>query len=134
MLAAMHLARWAVFAASLAGAAAGACECDSGSPESKIETADAIFEATVESIGEDATARDWLVKVTVGRRWKGVSQGSLTLRARTGKACGYFFAAAKRYLVFAMRDGATLRVTTCGLTKPIEQAGDVLKKLPMPIE
>lgn len=126
------LARSAVVLSLLIGAgAAWACECRSGSPESKVETADALFEATVTEVNESGD--DWLVKVDVGRAWKGATEKQqLTLRARTGKRCGYYFVAGKTYFVSAMKDGDGHRVSTCGLTKPIDQAGPIIEKLARP--
>ena len=120
-----------VFSLLSSAGAAWACECKSGSPESKPETAEALFEATVTEVKESGD--DWLVKVDVGRAWKGVTpRQQLTLRARTGKRCGYYFAAGKTYFVSAMKDGDGHRVSTCGLTKPIEQAGPIIEKLARP--
>ena len=119
-------------AVALSASAPLACECKKGSPESKVETADAVFEAVVASVSEDGD--DWLVKVNVARRWKGADSKELTLRARTGKRCGYFFAPGKAYVVFAMRDGPQLRVTTCGKTTPIEKAAELIATLPPPLK
>jgi len=116
-------------------APAFACECRAGAPERQPATADAVFEATVESItGGDGP--DWLVQVTVRRRWKGVdATKQRTLRSRAGKGCGYFFQEGQTYLVFAMKDKASggLRVTTCGATQLISEAAARLKELGPPL-
>lgn len=118
----------------LAAPAVFACECGPGSEkERELATVDAVFEATVESITEDRQTDD-LVKVKVGRRWKGVPAGELVLRTKTGKSCGYHFKEQTTYLVFAIKTPEGLRVTTCGATKPMAEADATLARLPAPMK
>ena len=122
--------RLMVLGAVLSGAAAWACECRKGSPESSIETADALFEATIVTMKEEAG--DFVIAAMVGRKWKGTEAQSVVLRAKRGKQCGYYFTGGKTYFVAAMKEGDAFRVTTCGLTQPIENAKPIIDKLARP--
>jgi hypothetical protein len=113
---------------ALSASGAWACECKAGAPESSVEKADALFEATIVSVKEDKD--DWLIAAMLARKWKGTEAQAVVLRSKTGKRCGYAFEAGKTYFVAAMREGDTFRVTTCGLTRPIEQAKSIIEKLP----
>lgn len=113
---------------ALSASSAFACECKAGAPESSVEKADALFEATIVSVKEDKD--DWVVAAMLARKWKGTEAQAVVLRAKTGKRCGYYFEAGKTYFVAAMKEGDTFRVTTCGLTRPIEQAKPIIEKLP----
>ncbi|MDP1830120.1 MAG: hypothetical protein Q8L48_43050 [Archangium sp.] len=118
----------------LAASPASACECKQSSPARTFETADAVFEATtLEPIAWPADG-DGTVRVTVGRRWKGVEPSStgLELHVTRGKSCGYQFKAKTSYLVFATKKGEVLWVSLCSATQPLADAKATLEKLPPP--
>ena len=109
----------------LAAPAAFACECKESSPARTFETADAVFEATtLEPVVFEPSREDGRVRVTVGRRWKGVDPGrsELELHVKGGKSCGYQFKEKTSYLVFATKDGEVLRVSRCSATRPLANA------------
>jgi 5-hydroxyisourate hydrolase-like protein (transthyretin family) len=121
---------------------ADACSC-MWSPNTcaSIREADAVLEATVESIElEIATARsngtrppDYARERLVTLRDVKMLKGDLVSVIRTpsdGAACGYEFRAGTRYLIVASRDPAgRVIVFSCGLTRPLAEARALLDYL-----
>ena len=87
-----------------------------------LATADAVFEATVESIRTEPDAMVSVAVLTGLRSWRGEPQGTV-VTASAESACGYTFRVGTRYLVVATRrpDGR-LTVSRCGLTQPLADA------------
>ena len=130
---------FAVLGALFAAPPADACTCVSpGPPCQQFWGADAVFDATVESIeptsrdenigeGHVVTMREHLVHLKIAQAWKGVAAGALdVVTASEGSACGYAFKPGRRYLVFAYRRPADGRwgVTSCGATREYDGTGE----------
>jgi hypothetical protein len=114
---------------------AWACGCDFPEGES-LEAAvvrehlraERVFVGRV--IGWD----DETVTFAVEMLWKGDTTAKVSLKhgeiKRPGvvsiSTCDYRFQKAGRYLVFAERAGVSLKASTCGHTKPVEESGRVI--------
>ncbi len=130
---------------ALAPPPAIACSCVGGIPPCQQlwmggdENPPVVFEATVVSIGEELGPplppegrRYPIRKVTLkdARGW--IGEPSLTIMTSgDGASCGYSFEVGRRYLIDAGRSPATGQLGTglCSLTRPIEQAGEILAYL-----
>jgi hypothetical protein len=89
-----------------------------------LATADAVFEATVESIAVEPDRMLRVATLTDLGAWRGRPERTVST-ALGEAACGYTFLAGRRYLVVAQRqpDGR-LHVSRCGLTQPLAGAGE----------
>ena len=114
-----------------------------------IADADAVFEATVESIelvprtvgrADSASAAAAASATFFGGDFRKVIVRAITplrgeaqstvFTAAQGASCGYEFHTGSRYLIVANRMGdGRLRVGRCGLTRPIEEAVGLLEYL-----
>jgi hypothetical protein len=116
-----------------APAGAEACSCLRVSTCQSVVGTDAIFEGTVESVeslgnGADASS-DRAVRFRDVRAWKGEGQAIVVTGANTA-SCGYDFEPGRRYVVGADRsDDGSLSTGFCSLTRPIEDAGELLAHL-----
>ena len=118
---------------------ADACSCMQIGPGCQaFWKTDAVFDATVESIGS-ATRPDSgpgdrpvaisekVVKLTVRESWKGVAAGPLeVVTAESDASCGYNFKPGRRYLVFAWKRPVDGRwsVSLCSATHEFDGSGD----------
>lgn len=126
-------------------APAEACSCGGGRC-GDIATADTVLIATVEAIrlenpGGSAEARASSPGLRFGpvrvaslrgvRALRGAPAASV-VTAMHNVSCGYDFQAGRRYLIVAQREAnGTLSVSTCGLTRPIEEAEALIDYLAM---
>lgn len=107
----------------------------SGGNCSALTTADAVFEATVESIelklrptsSPDLVSPDYkLVTLRDVRAWRGQAASTVV----SDSSCGYAFVPGVRYLITAdKRPDGSLTVTICGQTRPLAVAGEVIEFL-----
>jgi hypothetical protein len=125
---------------------ADACTCVTSPDRCKgIATADAVFEATVEStelgvksassaaslppgVASSVLSNDVrVVTLRDVRSLRGEAPATV-ITARSGASCGYEFRAGTRYLIVADRlpDGR-LSVNSCGLTRPLSDADGLLE-------
>lgn len=117
-----------------------ACSCMGGLPVCEQfwvgadEFPRAIFEATVVSIADDLgpeyEGRRYPIKrVTLAslRGWSGTPVTEITTGAGGGD-CGYRFEVGRRYVIDGIRNPSTGLLSTgiCSLTKPIEEASELL--------
>lgn len=88
-----------------------------------LATADAVFEATVESIAVEPDRMLRVATLTDLRAWRGKPERTV-ITELSEASCGYTFLAGRRYLVVAQRqpDGR-LHVSRCGLTQPLADIG-----------
>ncbi len=125
---------------------AHACKCAEPPPplEARDEAA-AVFSGTVVSFetyefevdfGSDRTESYWSVEFEVGTVWKGPVASTTFVYVWHGPACGYGnFEVGDDFLVYADQrmyeqvDDATLFVSSCSRTQPLERAGDDLNAL-----
>jgi hypothetical protein len=129
------LAAWCATPAS-----ALACSCMGGMPVCEQfwfgadEFPRTIFEATVVSItdelGPEYEGRRYPIKrvrLTQLRGWKGEPEQTITTGAGNGD-CGYRFEVGRRYVIDAFRSPASgsLSAGICSLTRPLEEAGELL--------
>jgi hypothetical protein len=134
----------------VSASAVEACTCLASPNNCQLAaTADAVFEATVESVelaprgptpdqasiaNRRLSASEHLflgelrrINLRDSRAWRGASQETV-LTAASADACGYDFRAGTRYLIVATRlEDGRLVVTSCGLTRPISEAAALLE-------
>ena len=124
---------------------ADACSCIASPDRCKgVVTADAVFEATVESTELGVRSASSVASLPPGavplladdfrvvtlrdvRSLRGEAPATV-ITARSGESCGYEFRAGTRYLIVAHRlpDGR-LSVSSCGLTRPLSEASGLLE-------
>ena len=107
---------------------------------------DAIFEGTIDSItlgsrpfppGVDARGLEESVHVVTLKdvtAWRGAAQPVVITHWHSA-GCGYSFQVGHRYLITATWRDGDLRVSYCGLTRPLDVAQELietLKRLPPP--
>ena len=123
---------------ALRPAPAAACKCAVTPLEERLRGSSHVFEAEITAIDkhEDSDPNyTRVVHVKVLRSFQGTTYASDELRtASSGAACGVYFEAGKRYLIFAsLREegGAApeLWTTSCAGTQPAELAEEDLKTL-----
>ncbi len=123
-----------------------ACSCaEPPPPLEALEEAAAVFSGTVVSLetyefeldsGSDRTESYWSVEFAVGAVWKGTVASTTFVYVWHGPACGYGnFEIGEDFLVYADQrryeqvDDATLFVSSCSRTQPLERAEDDLNAL-----
>jgi hypothetical protein len=106
-------------------------------PAEGLSSSHAVFTGEVTSIEPNRATPFGGLEVTfrVQRLWKGDAQAEIKVHtAGSSAACGYNFAKAGSYLVYAVRDDADpMRVSLCSRTTPIENAKDDLRFLGKPL-
>ncbi len=105
-----------------------ACSCARpDKPRVELERAAAVFAGEVTGI--ETEGRDLKVEIKVEKVWKGAVTRTITVQtARSSAACGYSFAAGKKYLIYA-HGKESLSVSLCSRTSPLESAAEDLKEL-----
>ena len=116
-----------------------ACSCAMpGPPCQSAWNADAVFSGTVlsiEQIENEALGRPWesrLVKLSVQRGFINGPSGAVDIVTGAGGGdCGYQFKVGAQYLVYAMKNPSTGRLSTsiCSRTKPLADAVEDLRYL-----
>lgn len=127
---------------ALIGIAAGdmpesaACSCVPPPPPLKmLEKADAVFEGTVQMGGKAPQGGGLSISTVMApitfnvlRAWKGAEAGKSTIVMTSGStaSCGFPFAAAETYLVYAFRDTKTGELATglCSRTRKSAEAAE----------
>ncbi len=118
-------------------AIADGCSCLGGVPLCQtVPMTDVIFEGTVESINTRSFEKAFgdrslvfserVVRFRDVKALKGESQAVVHTAAQES-ACGYSFSVGKRYVIAAYKAGdGSLSTGICSLTKPIEEADELL--------
>jgi hypothetical protein len=135
----------AIASIPLASTPALACSCITGYPVCQQlwmggdEYPSIVFEATVVSIERElgpplgSRGRRYPIRKVVLKDLKGwIGEPETVVTTEIAEeTCGYPFEVGRRYLIDADRDPETgrQRTSSCSLTKPIEQAGELLKYL-----
>ena len=148
LLAASALLLAPLLTVQLAAGAGRAHACKCAEPPPPLEARDeaaAVFSGTVVSFetyefevdfGSDRMESYWSVEFEVGTVWKGPVASTTFVYVWHGPACGYGnFEVGGGFLVYADQrmyeqvDDATLFVSSCSRTRPLERAGDDLNAL-----
>lgn len=109
---------------------AEACSClpSSLSLAGQLNLYDTVFEATVVSVKEHSVL-DVTVTLKDQKAWRGRAPTTVTTAAHMA-ACGYPFEVGTRYLITAQRERfGKVGVGTCGLTRPLDYAKELLELL-----
>lgn len=127
--------------------AAGFSRCECGDPKTALEYRDrayAVFTGKVIDIRRRIRPGGLQVKFQVEDAWKGAKHENITVLTDTasllalvyrGVTCGYDFEEGSRYLVYAYYETGAhgpARVSRCGGTQPIEEAGEFIRALGTP--
>lgn len=101
-----------------------ACECSAKTLDEATHEADEIFFGKVAAFDE-VEGGDWAATFDVERAYKGKTRtkGSSVIQTREdAKACGVQFRIGSTYMVYASREGDTLKTSTCALTQKLKRA------------
>lgn len=127
------LAAVSACALTLAVAAREADACSCVPPPPPLEAlgqATAVFEARVSRVETDATVLRTTAHLIVLRQWKGDLPEDVTVvTASQGSLCGFPFRQDQRVLLYADGEVASMSVSMCSRSRPVEQAGEDLAAL-----
>jgi hypothetical protein len=113
------------------GHAAFACSCiKPPTPAEARNLSEAVVVGKVLEVAPNGKGSGFVVKLQVEQSWKGPSCTEMTVATGRGDGdCGYPFEVGKSYLVYAHKDGETLRTNICTRTKPLDVADEDLTAL-----
>lgn len=130
---------------TMGGTRVGACSCGGrgGAPCQTVWNSEAVFVASVVSLGPEIESdrmigtlrvgwRERVVTLKVTEAFRGVEVGDLTVRtAASSASCGFEFEVNRAYVVFADRDSLSgaLTVSYCSSTALVDQSDDELAYL-----